>query len=256
VTDFLEGEGQHAFVGFTAGTNDFLNVWRPVNYAPGAPTNLPVVRFSVLMTVEDSSSTTNRDDFRWSLYNAREDRLFSLDFDNHSLGINYLLDDDEFVATGRTFTNSFPYQLEVEMNFQRNLWSATLNGQGLVTNLPITSQNLPLDFGDMDAVWAIRTPGQPGDNFMVFDKYRLVAEAEDTGMPPRLEVLGAFAEPGPQVRFLLRGFGVAGLNYVVQATTNLTAWFPLKTNTVSADGYFDHSDLSASPFRFYRLIQQ
>ncbi|MGE4182024.1 MAG: hypothetical protein AB7J34_19545, partial [Limisphaerales bacterium] len=44
VSDFFPGEGQNAFIGFVAPTNngDFLNVWRPVNYTPG-PTNPPRV---------------------------------------------------------------------------------------------------------------------------------------------------------------------------------------------------------------------
>ena len=100
VTDFIPGAGQSAYIGFSAPTNsgEFLNVWRPVNLVP-VPTNLSVVTFSVTMRVIDSSNG-RRDDFRWSLYNTNGARLFSLDFDNVTTGINYGLDNGAgFVAT-------------------------------------------------------------------------------------------------------------------------------------------------------------
>lgn len=252
VSDFFPGEGQNAFIGFVAPTNngDFLNVWRPVNYTPG-PTNPPRVHFTVLMSIEDSSARANRDDFRWSVYNVAGERLFSLDFDNDSLGINYLLDDGRFVATGRSFTNAVPYLLDVRIDFSTNRWSASLGGVGLVTNLPVTTQGAVLDFGDVDAVWAIRTPGSPGDNFMVFDNYRV--EAESTiAAPARLEPLGKLPPNG----FVVRCLGPTGVTYVLQASTNLTTWLPLKTNTIPVDGYFDHVDQTGGARRFYRMEQR
>lgn len=252
VSDFFPGEGQNAFVGFVAPTNngDFLNVWRPLNYAPG-PTNPPVVRFSVLMSIEDSSARANRDDFRWSVYNVKGDRLFTIDFDNDSLGVNYLLDDGNFVSTGRSFTNSQPYRLEVQIHFATNRWSASLGGLGLVTNLPVTTKGATLDFGDADAVWAIRTPGSPGDNFMVFDNYRVEVETS-VSEPPRLEPLGKLPPNG----FVVRCRGTTGLTYVLQASGDLKAWQPLKTNSIPVDGYFDHVDQVGGGQRFYRMLER
>ena len=253
VTNFLSGQGQQAFVGYTASTNreDFLTVWRPVNYVPG-PTNPPVVRFSVLMSIEDSVATADRDDFRWSAYNVRGDRLFSLDFDNDRLEVNYLLDDDKFVATGRTFSNSVPYRLEVVVRLAENRWTASLDGQVVVTNQPVTTKGAALDFGDFDAVWAIRTVGSPGDNFLVFDNYRLVAEEGEAEPPPRLEALGVVPPNG----FLVRCHGIPGRSYILQGSPDFAEWAALKTNAVPADGYFDHLDRGGGPRRFYRLRQQ
>lgn len=256
VTNFFEGEGQHAFIGFGAPTNttDFLNVWRPVNYRPGT-TNPPIVRFSVLMSVEDSSDTvTNRDDFRWSVYNSEGDRLFTLDFDNPALKINYLLDDSEFVSTGRDFTNFVPYRLEIVMDFVANRWSSFLDGTTVTTNLPITTLGLPLNFGDIDAVWAIRVPGKPGDNYMVFDNFVVTAEGANPGELPKLEALGLL-RPG---EFLVRCFGVAGVRYAVEASADLAGWTPLVTNTVPIHGFFEHLDSSSppGPKRFYRMVER
>lgn len=255
VTNYFSGGGlQQAFVGFAAPTNngDFLNVWRPLNYRPGG-TNPPVVRFTVRFSIEDSS-TTNRDDFRWSVYNLEEHRLFTLDFENETLGINYLLDQakPEFVSTGRTFTNSVVYRLEILMHFGANRWSATLDGTSLVTDQPITTNNAALNLGDIDAVWAIRRPGQPGDNYLVFDDYQVLVEDEALPAPPRLE---GRRQVKPE-DFLVRCYGQVGARYVLEATADFRGWIPLKTNTVPEDGYFDHFDEGGGARRYYRAVQR
>jgi hypothetical protein len=53
--------------------------------------------------------------------------------------------------------------------------------------------------------------------------------------------------------------GASGLNYVLEATTNLAVpndWVPLTTNTPNANGFWQYTDTSATnyPFRFYRLL--
>ena len=51
--------------------------------------------------------------------------------------------------------------------------------------------------------------------------------------------------------------GVAGSNYVLQASTNLTTWTPLSTNN-TATNWFNFLDPNATnyPYRFYRVLQQ
>lgn len=251
--DFFAGQGQHAFLGFGAPTNNdgFVSVWRPLNYVPNA-TNPPVVRFQVQMSIEDSQSTTNRDDFRWSVYNIRGDRLLSLDFDNDSLAIHHILDDNQVVVTGASFTNSQPYQLEIVLNFAKNRWSSSLDGAVLTTNLPITTVGAPLDLGDFDAVWAIRQPGRGGDNYLVFDNLRIVSEAEGTPVPPRLAPLGLLRPGG----FLLRCFGTPGTSYIIEGATAPSAWTGLKTNTMPVDGQFEYLDPTTLPWRFYRMRER
>lgn len=253
LTGFIDGEGQHAFVGYGAPTNraEFLNVWRPVNHVPGG-TNPPVVRFSVLMMVGDSVSSTNRDDFRWSVYNVRGDRLFSVDFDNETLGIHYILDDGEVVATGWTFENEQPYRLEIVMDFPGNQWTATLGGVVLAEKLPVTTKGAVRDFGDVDAVWAIRRPGAAGDNFMVFDNYTLTAEETAVPRPPPVVRAMGVVRKG---EFLVRVLGTPGVTYVLEGGPDLRTWVPLKTNAPPADGYFDHLDQSGAALRFYRAVE-
>src|SRR5881394_1707663 len=75
---------QQAYIGYfpLADTNGTLNLWRPLNFNPLAAA-LPIVTFSVTMSIYDSFAVTNRDCFRWSIYNTNNsgERLFSIDFD-------------------------------------------------------------------------------------------------------------------------------------------------------------------------------
>jgi len=248
---FITNQSQHAYVGFTApaSTNESqLVVWKPINFNPVAA-GLPIVRFSVQMQVTDSPNG-NYDDFRWSIYNTQGDRLFSLDFDNLFLDVNYLLDGtNELFLTGIRFTNEVTYTLAVTMNFAANRWSATVNSTLIATNQRITTTGAPLNLGDVDAVWILNSIEDPGDNFMVFDDYQITAEAIAAPPPAQMRFLGRTAEGWS----LLRVFGQNGSRWSVDATTNFMHWTALKTNTVSGT-YFDHVDQSAAGIkqRYYR----
>jgi hypothetical protein len=74
-----------------------------------------------------------------------------------------------------------------------------------------------------------------------------------TNAPPELSASkrltsGAFT-------FLLTGAPSA--TYIIQASTNLTAWIPVATNAVSASGFLSVTDSLAAPFRtrFYRALK-
>ncbi|HUL51365.1 MAG TPA: hypothetical protein VLU94_02145 [Candidatus Nitrosotalea sp.] len=256
VTNFFEGEGQQAYIGFSplSGTNDILNVWRPLNYSPLAA-GTPAVKFSVSMAIFDST-IRYYDSFLWSVYNTNNpgQRLFSIDFDNVTGNICYLLDDGIFVPTGFAFELAGPdglglYDLEVTMNFASNRWSASLNGTIIANARPMTTKGAMLNLGDIDAVWINQTPGSPGDNFMVFDNYRVTAE-KALPLPAQLAPV---AGPGGGA-FVLRLQGEPGRSYALDASADLAAWTALKTNVVGIDGMVDFADTSAGAWahRFYR----
>ena len=257
VTNFIEGNGQQAFIGYVplSGTNDTLNVWRPLNYDPIAA-NTPVVRFSVSMAIFDSTNAVY-DCFRWSVYNNFNggQRLFSIDFDNSTLGINYILDSGDPVPTGFAFSPGGKYDLEVTMNFDENLWSALLNGVLFVNAKPVTTVGLPLILGDIDAVWVYGPyTNAPGNNFMVFDNYRVTA-AVTAPLPFQLEGFGV----GANGDFSLRLTGEPGRHYAIDATTDFVDWYALKTNSVGTDGTFDFVDTTAANYSLSlyraRLVQ-
>ena len=251
VNEFIVGEGQQAYVGFDPPdpADDQLVVWRPITLSP-VPTNMTVIQFSVLVCVVDS--TTNSpyyDDFYFSVYNTQAHRLFTLDFDNNDLSINYLLDGaTNFVATGKHYANDDVYTLDVRMDLAANLWSATLEGVLLATNQPITTTSAALDLGDIAAGWLVYDPAHPGDNFLLFDNYQVTAEVL-LPPPPQLQILGRTTDG----QVLLRVLGQSNTRFSIDATTNFTQWTALKTNLVT-DGSFDHVDSSAAgqTHRFYR----
>lgn len=259
VTDFFEGYGQQAFIGYTppAPKDDYLNVWRPTDYVP-PHVNPPIVRFSVLMQIVDSTNG-EYDDFRWSVYNSTQvgspaARLFTLDFDNSSAEIFYALDDVNggFKSTGFRFSNDEIYELDLFMNFARNTWIATLNGVVIVDSQPITTLNARLDLGDVDAVWAFRKKGAVGDNYMLFDEYLIIAEAVSS-IPPVIEIVGRRQDG--QFELLLHG--ERGLTYAVDVTSDFVTWETLRNVTLTDSGLYDFLDATAPDYdlSFYRVRQ-
>ena len=246
-TNFLGSQAAYVGIFPLDPPAEYLSVWQPINYTP-SPAGGSLVRFSVLMSVLDST-TTNRDDFRWSVYNSQGQRLFTLSFYNVDLGIYYLLDGtNDFVYTGKDFTNDTAYTLGLAMDFTHNSWSAVLNGAMIVPNQPLTTVGAALNLGDVDAVWSISHTNAPGDNFMVFDNYTVTAEA----VGPSVARLQSLVQT-TNSQFRLRLTGPSGSRYSIDATTDLRQWSALKTNTV-IDGFFDYTDTGAGNFpnRFYR----
>ena len=252
VSNFFAGQKLQAYVGFSPPEpgDNALYVWRPINFNP-VTAGLPMVKFSVLMRIADSDNG-EYDYFRWSVYNQQGTRLFSIEFDNYMLEVNYQLGGNSPIVTNvAPFEVDQDYTLNVTMDFASNRWSATLGNALLATNQAITTTGAPLNLGDVDAVWLVYDTNAPGNNFMVFDNYRLTAEALTVTpvSPAQVQFLGRTAQGWG----LLRTSGSDGTRWSVDATTNFVNWTALVTNTIS-NGYFDHVDMTATPFarRFYR----
>jgi len=252
LANFFAGQGQQAYVGFAAPNqgDDQLYVWRPINFNPLAA-GRPIVTFSVLMRVADSTNN-EYDYFRWSVYNTQGDRLFSIEFDNYALEVNYQLNGNSPLVTNvTTFAPNQDYTLTVTMNFASNRWSATLGSALIATNQAINTTAVPLNLGDIDAVWLIYNPAAPGNNYLLFDNYRITADILTVPPVPPAQI--QFLGRTTQGWALLRTSGENGSRWSLDATTNFVNWTALVTNTISG-GSFDHVDLTAAPMnrRFYR----
>ncbi|HOW64314.1 MAG TPA: hypothetical protein P5186_14935 [Candidatus Paceibacterota bacterium] len=256
VTNFFPGLKQQAFLGYfppTTAGEDFSTVWHPINYVPTTGSSGQVL-FTVDMSVIDST-TTNRDEFRWSIYNAdgaNAKRLFSLNFDNLTQEISFSLDDGQgFVFTGHYFSNAVVYNLAIEMTLASNRWSAFLDETQLVKDEPITTTGATLSLGDVAAVWAIANPTKPGENYLLFDNYTVTTASQQPAEP---EASIEYVAHLPGGEFLLRMKGPPGKEYAMDYTWDLMNWIPLKTNTIGSDGWLDFIDTTAfvDPRRFYR----
>jgi hypothetical protein len=237
---YLSGKGEQAYVGFAPPLSGdrSLFIYQPVNKT------LPQAQFSVTMAVIDST-TTNRDDFYWSVFNQQGHQLFTLDFDNYELKLYYFLDNTNGrVASGLSFTNGGAYPLKVSMDFASNRWSAIFNGKSVATNQPLTTTSAALTLGDVDAAWAVYDPLNPGDNYMVFDDYRIDATAPS----PMVSILG-MVNGSPALRVI----GLSGSQYALDVSSNLLAWVPVQTNS-AIGGRFDfiHEAAAGLPHLFYR----
>ncbi|MBI3879480.1 MAG: hypothetical protein HY301_05380 [Verrucomicrobia bacterium] len=229
VSNFFAGLGQQAYLGYDApnfGDNNGLLLYRPINHTPDTNAR-PVVRFSVLMEVVDSSNGSY-DDFRWHVFNQGLSNLFTLAFDNFDLGIYYRLDDGAgFKYTGINFNDNTPYLLEITMDFARNRWSATLNDGvtalvTLVNNLPITTTGATLDLGQIDPQWILGVPNFPGDNYLLLDNFSVIAEA--SAKPFILaQPLGQAVALGSNVTLTVGASGAAPLTYQWFFNTNALA---------------------------------
>lgn len=252
--DFFDEPGrQLAFIGFSlpdsVETVEFFNLLHPV-IITNFPDSAPIIHFEVTMEIADSTNN-ERDVFSWSAYNSNGDVLFSLDFDNQTKVISYILNDDKgAIDTGYKFDHIRIYDLRISMNFRRNLWCATMNETVIVNNQPITTKDAELTFSGIDAVWAISAPGSPGDNHMFFDNYS-ITRAGPPRIAPRVNVQGIL----PDGKCVLRVFGELDAEYQIEASSDLNIWTPIKTGRTSADeGILDVVDDQASlfPARFYR----
>ncbi len=253
VTNFFTDGGQQAFIGFAplADTNDTLTLWHPINYAPDSQ-HPAQVQFSVRMDIV-ASTNQYQDNFRWSALNTFGSRLFTVDFNTRNYLISYALDNRAgYIPTIWYFTNSTVYTLAMNIDFATNRWSATLGSTIIVTNQPITTTGLALNLGDIDVVWTVCTIGNSGNNYMLFDDWKVTVATN--------------AAPGPMIQRPLRqangefGFHVSGQpnrSYAVEATTNLVNWSVVTTNNAADSGGFDFSDPVTSLFksRYYRTRQ-
>ena len=248
----LSGVNQQVFLGYNAPLSDSetsTTVWKPLNY--GSVLSNSILKFYVEMAVIDSSpGVIDRDEFRWSVYNTNDDRLFSLIFDNGSLEIFSFLSDGTTYDTGISFKNGVSYTLVILMDFAQNRWNASLNGSDLKINGPISvNPQVPLTFGDVDAVWFYTDPANPGDNYMLFDNYQVSLESATR---PTLQSISGW-------RLILSASSRAcrSLPQVncCQASSTLASnsWVAIATNIVSS-GSFDLVDPMQPPpsQRFYR----
>jgi len=252
VDGMFVGLGQQAYIGSSPGpTNGFTSVWRPVGFDP-APADYPLVKFEVKFQVA-SSTEGPQDDFRWSIYNQSGNRLFSLDLEGGTGNISYRLEDFVSVPTGLSIAFDLSgfdfYQLAVWMDFRRNSWSAFLNDVLLVNSEQITQTNVPLNFGDADAVWLASGSDGAGNNYMVFDDYLVTAEP--------LPAIPGYVEPegiSTNGFFTLLAYGQKGAKYSVDVSTDFTQWFSLG-EYMNTDGVFEFEDNTSDRYKtgFYRL---
>jgi hypothetical protein len=249
LTGFFADQGQQAYVGFTGptGTDVNLFVFPILDFLP-TPCTATNIRFTVDFEIRDSTNG-QYDDFYWAVFNSLGTALATLDFDNYSNRIGYAYDGQStFLPTGVSFLPNQKYTLTLNLDFPGNCWSARLDNTVLVHQAPLTAPGTQPSLGDIDAAFVTYYPAAAGDNFMVFDDYRVLVQP-GLPAPPQLRVLGRTAG-GTR----LRVWGRPGCAFAVDASTSFAGWTALHTNIPAATGFFEFTDRSPNPAnrRFYR----
>ncbi len=247
--NYFEDMGQQAYIGYwppEEAAEPFTSLWRPVDGIGPEETRITV---TMLMMIVDSTND-RRDDFRWTLYNDNVRRLMTLDFDNETRNINYALDDDIFLPTEYGFEHEAVYELKFVMDFASNSWTVSVGEEVLVDSKKLTTTGAALTFGDLGPSWIIRNPEAPGDNYMVFDEYRITAEIRDEipETPPTLEWAGSLING----RAKLRLGGNATTNYTVEASDDLKKWTSIETTKLEDTWKEVLIDTRGHTQRFYR----
>jgi C1A family cysteine protease len=165
---FESGEGNlAAWIGFNSTNRPQVAVYRSVDVSAA----VGVVEFSVDLWIQDSTSD-NYDNFRFEVWSRNEEYLGCIEFDNERLSV-FRGDGSGLVNTGIEFKNGVSYSLSATLNLEQQTWTAYLGDQRLFADQPITQTQRVVDLGSIDVVWQIRQQGNPGDNFMGFDNYRI-----------------------------------------------------------------------------------
>jgi subtilisin family serine protease len=208
------GTGQSAFVGglangTTGATNSDLIVWQPLNVNP-APHQ--IIRFSTVMTVVQSLNGRD-DDFGWRIYNQSAQLLAGIRFVTGTGNIELEFGDGHREFSGLQYPANSSFLLTFEVSFAGNRWSAYLEGIPIAENLPLATDDRPLNLGDFDAFVIATTPDAPGDNRMAFD--RLHVDRIDLTIPPVIldEPQSVHGIEGEDLQLTVLAIGAGPLTY-------------------------------------------
>ena len=165
--------GQAAWIGYNppTATEKYVALYRRVNVPPGTG----VVEFSVDLHIVDSTSARNyqRDDFAFLFYNTEGKFLGGIIFDNDTQKIWRWEGGKLAFDTGCSFARGTDYTLSVSMDLNNNKWSAYLGEQLIFKDATLNSTGLSRNLGEVEVRWVPISQGYSGDNYMVFDNYRL-----------------------------------------------------------------------------------
>ena len=164
-----EAGSQAAWIGYNTTSKSYVSLYRTVN----VPFSTGVVEFSVDMRIVDSTSARKRDDFSFMLYNTEGYYLGEILFDNNTQKIWRGDDGGQYIDTGHSFVRGADYTLSVSMDLVKNQWSAYLGEQLVFKDATLNSSGRALNLASVDIFWRPQLQGSSGDNFMIFDNYRL-----------------------------------------------------------------------------------
>lgn len=251
------------------GKTGFLGANRPPSgtelvsiYRPLAPDVAPAtgeVRFNVLFGITSSFSGGD-DRFSFSILNSNDEFLAAIVFDTSDANFGVWTDDGVvFNDTGELFFTEYLHVLTANIDLERNVWTADLDGILIFDSIPFTGTNIARNVATVAAEWEIDFVDDPGDNWLLFDDWSLVSLNEPEpvlGEEFRINSISIEPDGGR----LLRWSGVNNTLYRVQHSGDGTEWMnDLPGSEVSAAetgttlSFVDRSIVTEG-VRYYRVI--
>lgn len=185
--------GQAAWIGYNPTSKSYVSLYRTVN----VPSSIGVVEFSVDLRIVDSTSARDyhRDDFSFVLCNTGGDDFGEILFDNETQKIWRWDGGEQYVDTDHSFVRGADYTLSVTMDLANNKWSAYLGDQLIFKDATLNSTGRARNLASVDVVWSPQLQGFSGDNFMVFDNYRLSTAKQTPVIVSASEAQAKVGEP-------------------------------------------------------------
>lgn len=273
----LAGLGNVAYLGanstrITGVSDKSVYVRRAVNLDPVA-LGQEVASFSVVFTIVDSTADPNtgsfrRDNFEFQIWNSdpTPKLLGGIQFDNSRLdsftGLPlrsiYLLswNGSGFVYsnTGYTFLAEVPEILDFRINFRTNRWTVSLGGAPLFQDFPFYTGPSARTLGSVRAqmqvtnTFPFSSDIYPGDNYMLFDDYRLRTDPVTVTLESSWTAAGACK---------LDWNEEYGHRYRLQYSANATNWFDfpetIHTATFTGDRSFTDTTSPRPAKRLFRV---
>ena len=271
------GLGNVAYLGanptrITGVSEKSVYVRRPVNLDPVA-LGQEVASFSVLFAIVDSTADAvtgsyRRDNFEFQIWNSDSvpKLLAGIQFDNSRIdsltGLPlrsiYLLywngSAFSYTNTGYSFLSETLEFLDFRINFRTNRWTVSLGGAPLFQDFPFYTGPSARTLGSVRAqmqvtnTYPLSTDIYPGDNYMLFDDYRLRTDPVSVTLESSWTATGAFK---------LDWNEEYGHRYRLQYSANSTSWFDfpetIHTATITGDRSFTDTSSPRPALRLFRV---
>lgn len=268
----VTGIGNAAYLGgnparITGVADKSVYLRRAVNLDPVA-LGQEVATFSVVVGIKDSTADSlyRRDNFEFQIWNSSSQLLAGIQFDNRSLdsltGLPlrsiYLLswNGSTFVYTntGYSFLPETLEVLDFRINFRTNRWTVSLGGAPLFQDFPFYNGPSAKTLGSVRAqmqvtkTYEFSTDIYPGDNYMLFDDYRLRTDPVTVTLESSWTATGACK---------LDWNEEYGHRYRLQYSADCTSWFDfpetIHTATITGDRSFTDTSSPRPARRLFRV---
>ncbi|MEM7385644.1 MAG: hypothetical protein AAF514_11930 [Verrucomicrobiota bacterium] len=194
----------------------FVSIRKPLNYDPvnGDQQAGEIIEFFSLVGIADSTNGS-RDNFYISIYDTDTRLLGAINFDNTAsqFGI-YRYDGETYHPSPVRFVRGQIQELFIRINFTTGRWSAELNNLPIFRDAPLDLTGKERTLGSLAAEWEITSPDSPGNNWLLFDEWKVVADTPN--FKPRV----TFSVD----RLQFEWESEAGYIYDVESSPDLATW--------------------------------